>query len=65
MKYSSNKEVHLIVKDAVDRGCKVISGGKHIKILFPDGVTVVVVSRTPRNVSSLEHVGRCLKRAGL
>lgn len=54
-----------LLQSALDQGCKLLVGGKHMMVVTPSGVRVAIPN-TPRDATKAEkYFARNLARAGI
>lgn len=61
MRYSTSKEIDLLVKDMVRSGWRYVSG-KHGKLYHPKGHGLITFSRTPSDYRAILNLRRDIRK---
>jgi hypothetical protein len=62
MKYCSNKEIDLLIRQLVRQGWAFRRGGKHDKLIHPSGWPTLTVAKSPSDWRCLQNFRRDLRQ---
>jgi predicted RNA binding protein YcfA (HicA-like mRNA interferase family) len=62
MKYCSNKDIDQLIRQLIRQGWSFRRGGKHGRIIHPDGRQTLTVANSPSDYRSLRNFQRDLRR---
>jgi len=63
MRYCSNKDIDKLIRQLVREGWNYRRGTKHGRLITPDGMRKLTVSKSPSDIRSFQSVQRDIKRA--
>jgi hypothetical protein len=64
MRHTNDKDTNKLLKKAIKAGCRIETGGRHLKLYAPNGEWTAVAT-TSSDVNACHHIRRWLRRQGI